>query len=133
MLVTQSSLSARLPFSMVQPHLGLDGFDAHKVRGPGRTAHACAHVDMVISYGRRVGLPKVFRLPCPRRTATRALCRSTFIPITLMPWLMRPQAVRPARDLNKHIRFTPELRPVSTGADTRPESTLGENIQYNSH
>jgi hypothetical protein len=83
---------------------------------------------MVISRTVAVGLPKVFRLPCPRRTATRALCPSTFIPITLM----RPQAVsvRPARDL-KHIRFTPELRLHRRGHKT--ESTLGENIQYNSH
>ena len=53
---------------------------------------------------------------------------TTFIPITLM----RPQAVsvRPARDL-KHIRFTPELRLHRRGHKT--ESTLGENIQYNSH
>ena len=120
MLVTQSSLSARLPFSMVQPHLGLDGFDAPKVggRGPGRTAHIWL---IVIPYA--VGLPKVFRLPCPRRTATRALCPSTFIPITLM----RPQAVRPARDLKRHSIHS---RTPSVHSDTRPDRINGSVRKY---
>jgi len=96
---------------MVQPHLGLDGFD-----GPPRSGGPAPHCAHGHYRTVAVGLPKVFRLPCPRRTATRALCPSTFIPITLM----RPQAVRPATGTSNDIRFTPELRPVSTGADTRP-------------
>jgi hypothetical protein len=79
-------------------------------RGPGRTAI------MVISRTVAVGLPKVFRLPCPRRTATRALCPSTFIPITLM----RPQAVRPATAPGTSNTFDSLPNSVSTGADTRP-------------
>jgi hypothetical protein len=66
--VTQSSLSARLPFSMVQPHLGLDGFDAPKVGG--LAALRTAHGHIVRRGSVLTGLPT--SLPAPDRN-TRTL------------------------------------------------------------